>query len=160
MVPGRLQRLNSAGFGMAELLVVVAVIGVLVALGTPYAMTYLQGAKVRAGAQELATVMSGARQLAIARNTNVCVTLQGTAATYRTNVSAACAGGTLFVGTMTQGDGTIPLSNDMAITGTTANVVFSPLGAALVAGTYTVHNPQGANDRQVVVSASGRIRIN
>jgi Tfp pilus assembly protein FimT len=145
---------------MAELLVVIAVIGVLAALGTPFAMSYLQTAKVKAGAQELATVISGARQLAIARNVNVCVTLQGSSAVYRTNVSAACAGGTLFVGTMTKSDGTIPLSNEMAITGTTANVVFSPLGAALTAGTYTVHNPQGANDRQVVVSASGRIRIN
>jgi Tfp pilus assembly protein FimT len=145
---------------MAELLVVVAVVGVLAAVGTPHVLAYLQAAKARAGAQELATLISGARQLAIARNTNVCVTLQGTSAVYRTNVSAACAGGTLFVGTMTKSDGTIPLSNDMAITGTTANVVFSPLGAALVAGTYTVHNPQGANDRQVVVSASGRIRIN
>jgi Tfp pilus assembly protein FimT len=145
---------------MAELLVVIAVIGVLAALGTPFAMSYLQTAKVKAGAQELATVISGARQLAIARNVNVCVTLQGSSAVYRTNVSAACAGGTLFVGTMTKSDGTIPLSNQMAITGTTANVVFSPLGAALTAGTYTVHNPQGANDRQVVVSASGRIRIN
>ncbi len=123
-------------------------------------MTYLQSAKARAGAQELATVLSGARQLAIARNTNVCVTLQSSSALYRINVTAACGGGAVFVGALTQSDGTIPLSNQMAVTGTTANVVFSPLGAALVAGTYTVHNSQGANDRQVVVSASGRIRIN
>jgi Tfp pilus assembly protein FimT len=145
---------------MSELLVVVAVIGILAALGTPLALTYLQSAKVKAGAQELATVISGARQLAIARNSNVCVTLQAAAAIYRIGVTAACGGGAVFVGPSTKADGTIPLTNNMAVTGTTANVVFSPLGAALVAGTYTVHNPQGANDRQVVVSASGRIRIN
>jgi hypothetical protein len=91
---------------------------------------------------------------------NVCVMLAGTSAVYRTGVTAACGGGALFVGPTTKSDGSMPLSNDVTITGTTANVVFSPLGAALIAGTYTVHNPQGANDRQVVVSASGRIRIN
>lgn len=160
MVPGRLQRLNSAGFSLAELVVILAVVGILAALGMPYALSYLQNAKVKAGAQELATVISGARQLAIARNTNVCVTLTGASAVYRVGVSAACAGGNVFIGAGTRANGQIPLTNDMAITGTTANVVFSPLGAALTAGTYTVHNPQGAADRQVIVSASGRIRIN
>jgi prepilin-type N-terminal cleavage/methylation domain-containing protein len=152
--------LNSAGFSLAEMAVVLAVIGVLAALGTPLALSYLQNAKVKAGAQELATVIGAGRQLAIARNVNVCVSLTGTSAVYRTGVSAACAGGALYVGPGTRQDGTVPLANDMLITATTANVVFSPLGAALTAGTYTVHNPQGANDQQVVVSAAGRIRIN
>jgi len=161
MVSGRLQRLsNAGGFSLAEMAVVVAVIGVLAMLGLPNALSYLQNAKVKAGAQELATIISGARQLAIARNTLVCVTLTGAAAVYRINVSAACTGGQVFVGTGTKSDGTIPLTNDLVITGTTANVVFTALGAATTAGTYTVHNPQGANDRTVVVSASGRIRIN
>jgi Tfp pilus assembly protein FimT len=145
---------------MAELVVVLAVCGILAALGMPYVLSYLQSAKVKAGAQELATIISAGRQLAIARNANVCVTLSGTAALYRINVTAACTGGQVWVGPGTQQDGSVPLTNNMAITGTTANVVFSPLGAALTAGTYTVHNSQGAADRQVVVSASGRIRIN
>ena len=145
---------------MAELAVVMAVIGILGALGIPLVFSYLQNAKVKAGAQELATIISAGRQMAITRNANVCVALTGTSAVYRIGVNAACAGGTLYVGGGTQSNGTVPLQNKLAITATTANVVFSPLGAALTAGTYTVHNPQGAADRQVVVSASGRIRIN
>jgi Tfp pilus assembly protein FimT len=145
---------------MGELMVVLAVIGIVTALGAPYALSYLQNAKVKASAQELATVISAARQLAIARNTNVCVTLSGTSAVYRINVTPACTGGQLYVGANTRTDGSVRLANNMAITATTANVVFSPLGAALTAGTYTIHNSQGAADRQVVVSASGRIRIN
>jgi type IV fimbrial biogenesis protein FimT/type IV fimbrial biogenesis protein FimU len=151
--------MNARGFGLAELLVVVAVIGMISAVGYPYVATYLRTASLRAGAQELAAVINGARQLAIARNTNVCVTLSGTRAQYRTGTSAACAGGTLFVGTGTAADGTISLSNDMQITAASANVVFSALGAAVTAGTYTVHNPASGANLSVVVAASGRVRI-
>jgi Tfp pilus assembly protein FimT len=144
---------------MAELLVVLAVIGVMAVLGYPYVLSYLQAAKLRAGAQELASVINGARQLAIARNTLVCVTIVGNQAAYRTNVSAACGGGAVFVGVNTNSDGTIPLSNDIEVTGAAANVVFTSLGAASPAGTYTVRNPQSGGTMQVVVAASGRVSI-
>ena len=34
-----------------------------------------------------------------------------------------------------------------------------PLGAAVTAGTYTVHNPHGGANLSVVVAASGRVTI-
>jgi Tfp pilus assembly protein FimT len=144
---------------MAELLVVCAVIGILSALAYPYFTTYLQSAALKAGAQELATIINGARQLAIARNVNVCMTLSGNNALYRLNASAACGGGTVFVGAMTKSDGTIALSNDIQVSGTTANVVFSNLGAAAPAGTYTVRNTTTNRTMSVVVAASGRVTI-
>lgn len=151
--------MNTRGFGAAELLVVVAVVGMLAAIGYPYVATYLQSASLRAGAQELAVVINGARQLAITRNTTVCVGLSENKAQYRTGTSNACAGGTLFVGTGTASDGTISLDNNIQITGASANVVFSALGAAVTAGTYTVHNPTSGANLSVVVSASGRVTI-
>ena len=149
---------SSRGFSMIELLVVVAVIGILAALGYPYVSTYLRAASLRAGAQELAAIVNGGRQLAITRNTNVCVVLSNNQALYRTGNANPCAG-TLYVGVETRADGTMPLSNDIRITAATANVVFSPLGAATTAGTYTVHNPSGGANLSVVVSAAGRVRI-
>jgi hypothetical protein len=103
--------------------------------------------------------LNGARQLAITRNTNVCVSLSGNKAVYTTGVSNACAGGTTFVGTNTASDGTISLDNAMQISASTASVVFSALGAAVQAGTYTVRNPNTGGTMSVVVSSAGRVTI-
>src|SRR5688500_18496227 len=111
MVPGRFRRISEAGFSMVELMIVVAVIGILSVLGYPYVSTYLQAARLRAGAQELVTIIYGGRQLAISRNTPVCVSLTGTVVTYRTGVTGACNGGTLFIGPGTAADGSITLQN-------------------------------------------------
>jgi prepilin-type N-terminal cleavage/methylation domain-containing protein len=150
---------RQAGFTIVELTIALAVMGILVVLGYPYVSTYLQAARLRAGAQELVTLIHGARQLAIARNTNVCVSLTGTVATYRTGVSATCAGGTLFVGSLTAADGTMKLQNTVQITAASASVTFSPLGAATTAATYTVHDPTSGHDLSVVVATTGRVRI-
>lgn len=151
--------MNARGFSMAELLVVVAVIGILSAVGYPYYQTYMQSASLKAGAQELATIINGARQLAIARNVNACMTLSNNRAVYRIGVSTTCGGGAVFVGVITKSDGTIALSNDIQVSGTTANVVFTNLGAASTAGTYTVRNPKTGNTMSVIVAASGRVTI-
>lgn len=159
MVRERFRRLNERGVTMAELLMVVAVIGIITAGGTPYFMRYMQSAALKAAAQELATIISGARQLAIARNTNVCVQLSSNQATYRTGVTNACGGGTLYLGTGTRADGTMRLDNNITITGSTASVVFSPLGAAVTAGTYTVRNPTTNLTLSVVVATGGRVTV-
>jgi Tfp pilus assembly protein FimT len=138
---------------------VVAVVGIVSAVGTPYFMSYMQSAALRAAAQELATIISGARQLAIARNTNVCVSLVNNQATYRTGVSHTCGGGTLYLGANTRADGTMTLDNSMTIGGTTASVVFSSLGVAVTAGTYTVRNPATNSTLSVVVSFMGRVTV-
>ena len=151
--------MNERGFSMAELLVAVSVLGIVAALGYPYVATYLQSARLRGAAQEVATIVNGARQLAIARNTNVCVTVSGTGAQYRTGTSNACGGGTVYTGPGTAADGTMTLQNTMQISGNTANVTFSALGAAVTAGTYTVRNPNTGLTRNVVVSAAGRVTI-
>lgn len=157
MVSRRL--LTNAGFSMVELLIAIALMGIIALLGYPYVASYLQSAQLRAAAEELVTIVNGARQMAIARNTTVCVTLSGNAVTYSTGVGAGCTGGTLFVGTGTGADGTIRLQNSMQVTASTASVTFTSLGAAAPAGTYTVHNPNTGTNLSVVVSAAGRVSI-
>jgi Tfp pilus assembly protein FimT len=160
MVRRHLRQLTgSRGFSLADLIVAMAIMATVTALAWPWFSGFLQATRVKAGAQELSTIINGARQLAIARNTLVCVTLTSNSAVYRTGVSAACAGGAVFVGALTKADGTIPLTNSMQISGTTANVVFTNLGAASTAGTYTVRDPATNKTMQVVVAASGRVTI-
>ena len=105
------------------------------------------------------TGFQAARSLAIARNTNVCVTLTSNQARFVIGTNAACAGGATFTGTMTRSDGSMPLSNDMQISGSTASVVFTSLGAASPAATYTVRDPATNQTLSVVISAAGRVSI-
>ena len=158
MVFGHLRGLNERGFSLIELMLVVAIIGILSTLGYPYAARYLESAKLRAAAQELAVVINGARQMAITRNTNVCMTLASNKAVYRSGATNPCSG-TIFVGSGTAADGSMALQNSVQITASTANVTFSSLGAASPAGTYTVTNPTNNLTLSVVVSAAGRVSI-
>jgi Tfp pilus assembly protein FimT len=140
-------------------MVVCSIVAVIAAVSMPFFATYLQSATTKSAASQLVTILNGARQLAIARNTNVCVALSGTQAYYKTGTSSTCGGGTTFVGTNTRSDGTMVLDNAMTISASTASVVFSSLGAAVNAGTYTVRNPTTTETLNVVVAASGRVTI-
>ena len=159
MVLERIRRLDSTGFSMAEVLVVVAVLGIVTTIGVPYMNSFLNAMKLRSGADELATVLNSGRYLAIKQNGNVCVAVSSNSAQYKTGVSATCGGGTVYVGTGTKSDGSIPLQNTMQLTGATANVVFTNLGAASQGGVYTIRNPTDGHTLTVTVSGSGRITI-
>lgn len=146
---------TSRGFSAAELVVAVGVIGILTAIAVPFFLSYWRAATLRAGAQELATILNGARQLAISRNNSVCVTNDGTSVQYRIGTCASPA----WTGPSTDGNGAIRLSNGLRVTGSTANPVFNYLGAASPAATFTVQNPRDGSTLTVTVSASGRVSI-
>ncbi len=147
---------RQAGFSLAELIVVVAMIGLLAALGLPQFMSYWRSSATTAGASELATALSRARQLAITGNQNYCAEVLGASLLYRQNSNAACTAGTIWTGTGTDGAGLMAISNNMQLSG--GPVVFTSLGAAALAGTFTVTNPNGGT-RNVVVAASGRVSV-
>jgi prepilin-type N-terminal cleavage/methylation domain-containing protein len=154
-VRGSIGRGNSRGFGLVELVVVMAFIGILTVLATPTFLTYLRAAKVRAGAQELATAINLGRQLAITRNTTACVQLSGTNILVRTG---GC-GGTIWTGSGTDGSGAIRLQSGLQVIQITPfPVVFTSLGAASP-GTFKVTNPVDGGTRLVQVSNSGRVYL-
>lgn len=155
MVPASIRRIGSRAFSLTELMVVVAIIGIVATLAVPYFVSYWRNATVRAGAEELAALLNGARQLAIARNTTVCVVKDPTRIRYLLN---GCAGAP-WIGAGTDGTGYMSLSNQVQVTAATANVAFNYLGAAIPAGTYTVKNATGSETLSVIVAASGRISI-
>jgi len=146
--------LNERGFGLAELIVVVAVIGVLAALAMPTFLTYWQTAGLSAGAAEMSSVLGRARALAIAQNTSVCVQVSGTSVRFRT---VSCAG-TIWTGSGTDSAGLITLANSMQISGATS-AIFTNAGGANPGATYTVTDPRTARTRSVVVAATGRVTV-
>jgi prepilin-type N-terminal cleavage/methylation domain-containing protein len=147
---GRRQR--SGGFSLTELLVLLAVVGVLATFATPYFLSYYRTAQVRGAASEIAAYLNQGRQLALQRNGNVCVHITASAMHYHLG---GC-GGAAWLGPGTDGAGNIPAPENITLS-TTADPVFSYLGAATPAATYTVS--RGAYSLTVTVSASGRVLI-
>ena len=154
------------GFGLAELLVVAGIIAVIAALALPSFFTYLRGSALKAGAQELESILNVARSVAVKENARVCVNrdpggservrlLIGTASpcTSPTFYGAGGHGTDARVGA----DGWITMQNGVGITAASADVIFTSLGTAAPGGTYTVSR----NDRtlNVVVAPSGRVSI-
>lgn len=162
MVPERLRVIGAArGYTMAELVVVLAVVGVVVAFGIPTLSTYLRAAALRAGAEEAVSVLNGARQLAIQTNSTVCVTNDGTQAQYHVGGCTAA----IWTGLGTDASGNIRMVNQLRIGGSN-NLCFNHLGAGTPApspcvanGTLTVTSRDGGPALSVVMATTGRLRV-
>lgn len=152
--------MNTRGFSLTEVVVTVAVIAVMMTLSVPYFLTYWQTSTLRAGAEEMATVLNGARQLAIKENQTVCVTVTTAGANQGTvSYHVATCGAAAWVGPGVENDGNIRLTNNVRVSAATANVTFTYLGAAGTGGTFTVLNPTSGLALCVVVAVSGRVTI-
>jgi len=147
-----IRRLNERGFGLAELIVVLAVIGLLAALAMPSMLGYWRSATISAGAAEMASILNRGRQLAIAQNGSVCVQVTGTSVRYR---QVSCAG-TIWTGTGTTSAGLVNLSNGLQISG--GSVTFTNAGGASLVD-YIVTDPRTSRTRTVRVLATGRVTV-
>ena len=146
---------HEQGFSLAELVMFIAVIGILSVMAIPAFLSYYQAATLKGGAQQVVTLINQARELAIKQNTNVCVTLPS--ATQMNYLLATCTG-SAWVGPGTDAAGNITLPERITATAT-ANPVFSYVGSALPAATYTLTNTQTGATLTVSVAATGRITI-
>lgn len=146
-------RRSHAAFSLAELSVLLAVIGTLCALSLPAFLGYYRTARVRAAAADIAAHLNQARQHAIQSNQVVCVHITPTALHYH---SGTCANGAVWLGPGTDASGNIPVPDNITLAAT-ANPVFSHLGAAAPATTVVVTD--GIQRLSVVLSASGRVTI-
>jgi prepilin-type N-terminal cleavage/methylation domain-containing protein len=150
----RAPRPVQAGFTAIELIVVVAVIGIVMAASAPFFLSFLRTSTLRAGAEEMTGVLNRARQLAIQDNTSMCVTRAGTQVQYRVG---GC-GGAVWTGPGTDSAGFIQLANNVTVA-SGPDVVFTYIGTATVAGTYTVASPQAEHTLSVIVAPSGRVSL-
>jgi prepilin-type N-terminal cleavage/methylation domain-containing protein len=147
--------LDNRGFNLTELLVLVAVIGIITTVSAPAFVSYWRSATLKAGAQELATILNRGRSVAISQNTTVCVNQSVAQVQFLTG---GCAG-TVWTGPGTDGNGWFTLQNSITVSSTTANVIFNYLGASNTTATYTVQNPVNNATMSVNVALSGRVTI-
>jgi Tfp pilus assembly protein FimT len=141
--------------------VVVAILAIVTAISVPSLWTYVQAATLRAGAEEMAAVLTSARQLAIQMNTTVCVTNDGARVQYRVD---RC-GGVTWIGTETDAAGNIQLANQVRVSGA-PHLCFNYLGAGSMTpapcaanGTLTVRSPAGGTSLNVIMASTGRVRV-
>ena len=149
-------RLPSNGFTLVELAVVLCITAVLAAISAPTLLSYWDSAALQAGARELASAINLGRHLAIATKTPICVEVSGPALRLRIG---GC-GGIAWTGAVTDASGAIHVSGATILSGSSnARVVFTALGAASPAGTYTLTHARTRASRSVVVAASGRVSV-
>src|SRR5687767_4574970 len=90
-----------AGFALIELLMVIALIVVVTAIGTPFYLSYQRAQETNGAARELITVLNRARQLAITRSNSVSIEAQ-THPQNRwrlcTGTATPCPGGAIVTG--------------------------------------------------------------
>ena len=145
---------REAGYSLTELVVLIAVIGLLSVMTVPFFVSYLQAAAARADVQQVITLFNQARSLAIRQNDIVCVSLpSNTQMMLRQN---SCAGA-VWIGTGTDGAGNINLPPGFTI-GPLNSVTFNYLGAAGAATTYTMTNSTTGATTTISVALSGRVR--
>ena len=144
-----------AGFSAAEIIVVIAVVGVLFTMTIPSFVRYYQATAVKSASQQVIALLNQARGLAIQTNSTsgVCVHLSST--TQMQFVQGGCDG-TVWIGPGTDNAGNFNLPQGFTM-GPATDVVFDYLGTALPAVTYTVTNASTGGALTVSIAISGRI---
>lgn len=145
-----MRRRSARGFTLIELLVTLAVIGIITAVGMPMMLSALRAASIRASAEEMASALHNARQMAITENRAVCATYAADVVWYR--LGADC-----------DVDYDPPrwnrLTSGATVTSAATNVRFTYLGAAQQSAVFTVESPVDGRTLTVEVLTSGRVRI-
>ena len=146
--------LRRAGFSLAELSVILAVIGILFSLSLPAFLNYYQTAQIRGAAADVASYVNQGRQLAIQMNCSVAVQVTATGISYTRQANCQTPG--VWTGPGTDAAGNIPAPDGITLA-TSATPIFTNLGAAAPAATLTVTH--GSSSLSVLVSASGRVTV-
>jgi general secretion pathway protein H len=153
---GSRRRPAPAGFTLVELIVVLAIAGIVAALSAPTLLTFWHASTLQAATRELASAINLGRQLAISTKTSVCVELSAT----RLRLRMGGCGGEVWRGAVTDGAGAINIFGAADVDAVAnGRVVFTALGAASPAATYTLTHARTRASRAVVVAASGRISV-
>lgn len=136
------------GFSFAELLLTLAVTGILVGIAVPRLSVILDGIEVQSAAARLVAAHQRARMMAVTRGRVLVLSVRADSVTISTR------GG---VAPLWSEPG--PAAARVALEGTSRQFTFSPEGLTLGLSNATLRLSRGSALRAVVISRLGRARI-
>lgn len=150
------ERGRRSGFSLAELLVVIALTGIVIGVGVPMVLSYYHSAQVTTG-NPAGPDPPQPRPANRHRSEDfVCVHVPApTQMSFYVNTTCT---GTPWVGSISDGSGNITLPPGFTLSASDSPV-FDYLGRALPGMTYTVTNSTTGSTLTVSVATSGRVAI-
>jgi len=146
---------SARGYALSELVVVIAIIGIMGAAAVPWLLSALPGMTVTWGSREIQGSLMRAKMLAISTRQTICVKVVSGGYQF---VQGGCAG-TVWTGPGTDSTGTFrPSPSSFTVTNSGSSPIFTPFGNASQTGVLTV-TAQGGGSRTVSVTAPGRVTI-
>jgi type IV fimbrial biogenesis protein FimT len=149
--------LSPGGFTLTELMITVAIMGIVAALAFPMVIGRQADRRLEGATQQLVWDLMAARQEAITQNRRVQVFFEGSD-TYKICYDADNDG------TVTNCEGNAKITNiqdkyhDVTISSTN-NPIFLPRGIATNLPTVTVQNAKGSSN-DITINITGRVKIN
>ena len=143
---------NKTGFTLIELMIVVAILGIISAIAAPSFMNYMAQRRLNGAARMVMSDLMNARMLAVTLNRNVQVTFPtsaGASYTYDATVTAVTRNVQTGFG-----------YHDVTVSGNN-NPVFAPTGrlSGVTACTITLASAALTQQKTVSVSSAGRVAI-
>ena len=140
------------GFSLMELMVVIAIVGVMAAIAIPSFSSWKDRQAVSNAASSLLKHLKQARNLAMAENRIVRIAFTTNSYTYDDNNSGVCVPCKHHVIAMSQFSGTIEVSTNRS----SAPIIFSSRGTIGQTVTVTVEVPGSGNSKGLTLNILGR----